>query len=199
MTKRVRLRRERNDDDDNHGQDGYKPGPITDNGVAFRERDPLDLSDLEQGLLIDKHALDDCLLQQSDLFYRVSKQLTMANSRADAAKQGVADAEAAVELSLYRSKDKYTVGEIKAHVAVAPSVKAARKMAADLKFEASQLQALKESYSQRSYAMKELVSLYIANYYGDSDKRSASKMQDAQHMENRRRMREARERNRSDD
>lgn len=177
----------------------YEPDrPVRDNG-AFKSREPMDLSGLEAGLRIRKDALDEGLLQQPDLFYRVSKELTLATSRRDAAKQGVADAEANVELSLHRSKDKYTVGEIKAHVSVAPSVKAARKMLADLQFEVNSLNALKEAFSQRSYALKELVALFIANYYGDIDSRAGRKVEDVTYMENRRKMNEERKRRRGDD
>lgn len=171
---------------------------ITDNG-AFREREPLDLTELEKGLRIHKDALDDDLIQQPDFYYRVGKALTLATSRRDAAKQGVADAEAQVELQLHRSRDKYTVGEIKAQVTVSPSVRQARKMLADLQFEVNALSSLKESFSQRSYALKELVSLFISSYYGDIDARAGRKVSDIKYEDNRRRMNEERKRQRNND
>lgn len=186
------------DSDDDLYEDTHEQEPkhrhIHDTGGAFKQREPMDLSGLEEGLRIEKDALDDGLLQQPDLFYRVSKELTLATSRRDAAKQGVADAEANVELALHRSKDKYTVGEIKAHIAVAPSVKAARKMLADLQYEVNALNGLKEAFSQRSYALKELVALFIANYYGDIDTRAARKVTDVKYMDARKRMNEERKR-----
>jgi hypothetical protein len=193
---RVRVKRRRDDED---AEDNVYLRVLHDSGGVFKQREPLDISGLEEGLRISKDALDDGLLQQPDLFYRVSKELTLATSRRDAAKQGVADAEAQVELGLHRSRDKYTVGEIKAHVAVAPSVKAARKLLADLQYEVNQLNALKEAFSQRSYALKELVSLFIANYYGDIDRSAARRVQDVQANDARRRANAVRKRQERED
>lgn len=179
MAKRLRL-----EDDEREGDDSGK----------FKEREPLDIAGLEEGLRINKNGLDESLLQQPDLFYRVSKELTLATSRRDAAKQGVADAEAHVELGLHRTREKCTVGEIKAHVAVAPSVRQARKLLADLQYEVNQLSALKEAFAQRSYALKELVALYIANYYSEIDTSAGHRAADAKYRDNRRKMNEARKR-----
>jgi hypothetical protein len=59
--------------------------------------------------------------------------------------------------------------------------------------ETALLQALKEAFQQRSYVMKDLVSLYVANYFGDaSGGRSETHLRTKRADENRTAMAEER-------
>lgn len=195
MARRIRTRDSEYDGHGNHGQDGLRTSrsatPIEDNG-EFKAAELIDVSEFEEALLIDKNALDEHLEQQADLFNRVSKALTLATSRRDAAKQAIAEAEAEVELGLHREKEKYTVSEIKAHVTVNPRVRNARRMFADLNRQVMDLAGLKEAFAQRSYAMKELVSLYLGSYWGDDDAKAAKRFRNANADHIRREMSEMR-------
>lgn len=130
------------------------------------------LDRLEQGLKIDEHALDEALTEQPQLFYNVAKELALAISKRDAAKQNVklveAEADAAFRSGAAQSGDKIT------ETAVANAVRADKGViaaGADLiKYDerVALLSALRDAFTQRSYALKDLVSLHLAAYYSQS-------------------------------
>lgn len=137
-----------------------------------------DLRELEDALVIDEHALDEALREQPQLFYRISRAYALEISRRDAAKQALQDEEASVELDFRddaRERErKITEGEVKAHVQTDGRVVAARDRLARLSESVGKLSALKEAFQQRSYALKDLAGLYIANYYTASEHTAAS-------------------------
>lgn len=129
------------------------------------------LEELEAGLRIDKNALDDALEQYPDLFYRVSKQLTHAISIRDAIKQEVSEIEAEVDADVRadaaEKKDKVTEPEVKMMTRLDPKLIKANRDLRNATTRVNELSALKEAFQQRSYAVKDLVSLYVANYFSD--------------------------------
>lgn len=131
-----------------------------------------DLDELEKGLKIDEHALDEALQQQPDLFYRVSKTLAMLTSRRDAMKQEKETVEAQADLTIRRKhardKDKATEGSIRAEIRLDREVIEVGNELLELANLVAQFAALKEAFQQRSYVLKDLVNLYTANYFGDS-------------------------------
>lgn len=141
--------------------------------MAKRERIKRDtdtsIEFLESGLQIDEHALDDALVTQPDFFYRVSKQLAMVVSKRDAAKQALAEEEARCDAQFRKdaldNKEKLTETEIKNMIRLDREVKALSTGMLKLNREVGELTALKEAFQQRSYVLKDLVNLYIANYY----------------------------------
>lgn len=130
------------------------------------------IADLEGSLKIDQHALDEALIQQPDLFYRVSKELTLAVSRRDLAKQEleelIAELGNDVRVTAVRNEEKVTEGGIKEKVTMDNSVKRAEREMLSHSRIVGQLTALKDAYVQRSYMLKDLAGLYVANYYTDS-------------------------------
>lgn len=137
------------------------------------------LEDLEQGLRIDENGLDAALVQQPDLFYRVSKQLAFLSSRRDAKKQELAEEEAKADAETRtvaeRRKEKVTEAEIKSAVRLDPNVMRASKELITLGGQVGALTALKEAFQQRSYVLKDLVNLFVANYYGSNQDGTASR------------------------
>lgn len=132
--------------------------------------DALLFEELERGLAIDEHALDAASLQHSDLFYRVSKGLTKYSNLRDEAKAAVADIESDTDLAVRASVpegQRTTEREIANLVAQEPRVKTARKRLAELSAIVSKYASLKEAYMQRSYALRGLIDLYTAGYFGD--------------------------------
>lgn len=127
------------------------------------------IEELEEGLRIDEQALNDALVSQPELFYRVSKKLTMLVSQHDAKKQELAEEEAKADGEIRetasKEKDKVTETEIKNMIRLDRDVRKVSNELMDLRREVGQLTALKEAFSQRSYVLKDLVKLYIANYY----------------------------------
>lgn len=132
-------------------------------------------------LRIDEHALDDALKHQPDTFYRVSRRLALVISQRDQAKSELAEVEADVERALRRDADtagdKITVAEINAAVRVDKAVKAAQARLHALNLAVGKWAALKEAFVQRSYAIKDLVGLSLANYYTDTSINSTERNQ----------------------
>lgn len=153
--------------------------------------DPADtpITELEEALAIDEHALDEALIRQPDAFYRVSKKLALMASRRDAAKQSLQEEEAYADeraRSSIPENEKATEGAIKALIRLDSKVQEANDKLLKLSRDTALLQALKEAFTQRSYVMKDLVSLYVANYYGDaSGGRSETQLRNKRAEENR--------------
>lgn len=140
------------------------------------------VEELELGLKIDRHNLEVAAQEQPELFYRVSKSYEMAISERDGAEQNVKTAEAEVDREIRKkaanSEEKTTETQIKSQVRIHPKVKAAEDEYLRLKEECGLLQALKDAFKQRGYAIGQLVELYLGNYYseikkdaGDSDRK----------------------------
>lgn len=144
----------------------------------LKPSDPIDrlISDLETGLRIDEHELSGSLLEQPELFYRVSKALALQVSRRDAAKQVVAETEAKVDMEVRRAaqvaEEKITEKQVAAEVLLSSKVQTAVAEHQRLALDVGKLTALKEAFSQRSYVLKDMVALYISNYYGDASNSS---------------------------
>lgn len=158
-----------------------------------------DVRELEAALRIDEHALEEALRDQPETFYRVAKGLALEISRRDGAKQALQDAEFAADLRVRgqaeKQEKKITEGEVRARVHGDDEVVFAREEYARLCESAGKLAALKEAFQQRSYALKDMVGLYIANYYSASENSAAgASMRDRSAGEARARMNEARRR-----
>lgn len=134
-----------------------------------KARDLESVEELEQGLRIDEHALDEALIAQPESFYRVSKRLALLTSRRDAAKQALAEEEARcdgqIRSDAAKEKEKLTETEIKNMIRLDKDVGKAQTELNQLGREVGLLGALKEAFQQRSYVLKDLTSLHIANYY----------------------------------
>lgn len=158
-----------------------------------------DFRDLEGALKIDEYGLDEALSTQPEAFYRVAKSLAMEISRRDAAKQALQDAEADAELRVRDQaeddKKKMVADEVRARVQTDAGVRAARDRLFQLAESVGKLSSLKEAFQQRSYALKDLVGLYIANYYTASENTgAAASLRDRDASEARRRMADERRR-----
>lgn len=155
-----------------------------------------------EGIMIDKHSLDECLVQQPDLFFKISERLALVLSRRDAAKDELkvveSEADEDIRQEAIDNDEKISEAQVKAKITKHASVLKASKRLSALNYEAGQLQALKEAYLQRSYMLKELVSLFLANYYGDgtgsANSKAARAVKDSQYDDNRRALSKERER-----
>jgi hypothetical protein len=136
------------------------------------DQDGFDSREYAAALRIDKNALDEALIEQPDLFYRIAEALAMAISRRDAAKQELeiveAETDRAVRVSMARGGEKTTEPGIKNAVRLHKDVIAATNELGDLQTEVGKISAMKEAYQQRSYVLKDLVALHIRSYYGDT-------------------------------
>lgn len=145
----------------------------------------MDLKELQAQLAIDKTELDDEVIRQPSLFYMVSEQLTDALAERDAAKEELAN----VDADLYATwrtklskdtKNRVTDTMVNMHVQSSADHEQAFTTYLKAKTKAEKLLALKEAFQQRSYMLRDLVSLYSANYYEDTSMRP-TKAQEASH------------------
>lgn len=161
---------------------GAKPSPVrepVERKPSFAERIKSDdaalIQDLREGLQIDKHALDDELIRQPDMLFRVSEALTLRVSQRDAAKQDLTETEAIVDADLRRdasiSDSRVTEKEIESQKKIHPDVKRAVDTLATLNKSVGKLAALKEAFGSRGHTLRDLTSLYAANYFSDSSHR----------------------------
>lgn len=128
-------------------------------------------ADLETGLQIDRNNLDEIVEQHPSLYYEVSKRMAMLVSQRDAAKQYIKEIEGHVYLNI-RNKaradgEKITENELAALQVTNKEVIKAHDTYAELSGEVGKWGALKDAYEQRSYAIKDEVQLYLANYYSE--------------------------------
>lgn len=118
--------------------------------------------ELEQSLKIDRDNLDDALLVQAEAFHRIAKAFTLTKSRRDAAKQAIA------ELKWQNGMRSSKTLQQQIH-------ETARTLLA-LNAELGRLQALKDAFKQRSYALKDLSNLYLGGYFGAELSNPGSKL-----------------------
>lgn len=143
------------------------------------------LAEIQQQLVIDKSVLDDEIIRQPMLFYMVSELFTTALAERDALKEELQAVDADLDFQWRKrlSKDKtakVTETLIKNHVQTSDAHERAFNAWLDAKTKADRLQALKDAFQQRSYMLRDLVSLYSANYYEEASIKP-SKAQEASH------------------
>jgi len=127
------------------------------------------VEDLKTNLFIDKNALDDVLVEQPSLIFKIGEQYSYAVDRRDALKDQLARTLAKLSEEIRELsadvKPKITEGCInnraiqkQEYIEVADEFRKA-------KMEAAILGELKESFVQRSFMVKDLVNLYVNEYF----------------------------------
>lgn len=145
---------------------GTMTGRLTDNAT----RGPDSIIDLEEGLRIDEHELDQAWVGQPETFYRVAKRYQLFISQRDAKKQELAEVEARADLEIRetaaKQNEKVTETEVKGLVRLDRDVARVAGELLGLMRQLGSLSALKEAFEQRGKALDGLTKLYLANYYG---------------------------------
>jgi uncharacterized protein (DUF3084 family) len=142
--------------------------------TGWRARDTAaDLAELEAGLKIDKHALDDECIDQPNRYFLVSEALTMAISQRDAAKQELAEVEAEVDADIRSNWDTEADGRltekmVESQKALNKDVARTKEELAQLAIKVGKLNALKDSYHQRRYMLQGLIDLHLGGYFGSA-------------------------------
>jgi len=154
------------------------------------------LADLQQQLAIDKSVLDDEVIRQPVLFYTISEALTDALARRDGAKEALAFVDAEMDnvcrRKLSKGDAKVTEKMVQNHVQCSYEHGKAFDVYLKAKTYADKLLALKEAFQQRSYMLRDLVSLYSANYYEASSIKPTQATEASHYNANRVRMSNAR-------
>jgi uncharacterized protein (DUF1778 family) len=125
-------------------------------------------------LTIDKLALDDDLAEVGAIFQEVGEEIAYAVSRRDEAKDELARTEADVDNLVRRDAvqtgSKVTDTMAKHAVQLHRDVVGAKARLRNREEELARLQALDRSFTQRGYAIKEMVSLHLAAYFSTTGK-----------------------------
>lgn len=154
------------------------------------------LAELQEQLAIDKSVLDDEVIRQPTLFYMISELLTDAAAERDAAKENLASVDA--ELSgkwrrkLIGAYPRVTDAMVASNVITDPDHEKAFDTYLVSKTKADKFLALKEAFQQRSYMLRDLVSLYSANYYEVSSIKPTQVQEASHYAANRSRISSAR-------
>ena len=142
----------------------------------------------EGRLRINRNKLDDELSDQPQLFWEVSEAFADCVRVRDGFKAALAELWAQLSLDQRLAMDaeglKVTEKAIDARVQTNPKRVVREHQYLEAKAQADWWGAMKEAFTQRSYALKDMVALYIAGYFGDvTPKRTGSQLSDQQHEE----------------
>jgi hypothetical protein len=128
------------------------------------------LADLESTLRINELALEQECRDQPSRLYAVSKRLALLLSQHDAAKQELKEVEADIADRMRQQaaaeESKISEASIASQLPLDLHVQEAANKLRDLKKQMGQYEVLKESFVDRSRALRNLVDLYCSNYYG---------------------------------
>lgn len=138
------------------------------------------IQDLEFGLNIDQDLLEEECATHSESFYHAAKEYALTVSRRDFAKQALAELTAEIDAQLRyeadRADEKTTEPAIAASKLRNLAIRTAQKELLELSRDVGEWGALKEAFEQRSYALRDMVQLWLGNYYGDKPTASAGKV-----------------------
>lgn len=149
------------------------------------------LQEFRPRLRIDRHALDEAIEEQADLFFRISEAYVDAAQVRDTAKVAVEEKYSIIADRLRRGfevrKEKYTEGAIKEGIATSEEYLQTVGEHLDAKKAADRLQGMKDAVEQRGKMLRELAQLYAAGYYSlTSAKGTEGAVKDAAAAEGRR-------------
>lgn len=117
-------------------------------------------------LAIDKGDLDTCLMEQPESYYHVSEAYVNAVSQRDTTKleleEVTAQQDQKIRADALASERKLTETAVQNELRTLPTIMDLHRKLLEQRAAADNWQALKESYQQRSFMLRELVALYIA-------------------------------------
>lgn len=153
-----------------------------DDGEERIDQGPPGLREMEQRLAINRNALEEVCVQHPDNLYKVATAVTYHRSRRDAKKKELEEKEASLYLEIRRrasvQDERITEAEIKAQMTLDRDRRRLITQLAWLNEELSKWEILRDAFLQRSYMIKELVSLYLARYYGDPARGAENRIRD---------------------
>lgn len=138
-----------------------------------------DPDELRHKLRIDKHALDDEVEHQPELYGEVAEAASLSKSQIDSLEEQIKELEADLDTQARADAenegDRITENAIKAIIASDRDRKEMVIELLDARHLQRRLDALTTSFRHRSYALRDMVDLFLASYYSS---RSASGMRE---------------------
>lgn len=154
------------------------PGPST----LSRDQSLRKLERMQVNLTIEQDSLEQACIKQPDYLYHVAEQVSLHRSRRDATKKELEEKEASLYIEIRHrasvQEERITEAEVKAQMTLDRAHRTLTNQLAEANELLSRWEVLKEAFSQRSYMLKELVSLYLARYYGDPARSAEYRMRD---------------------
>lgn len=155
-----------------------------------------ELERLRSGLMVDKHSLDDELMRQPQRFEEVGEAMAMAQAERDYAKEELIQLDAELFAKHRRKIEKSGVRATEALIAAAVNQDPKHQKGISNRIEAQRrlelLSAIKESFNQRSYMIRDLCSLFTASYFERTAVTASSPVKDVKAEKARDKMSEAR-------
>lgn len=153
-----------------------------------------DIDEFRRYLKIDKHALDQELEEQPMLFFKISEAFVKAAAERDMLKEQLATTDAQLDAVAREgfADQKYTEAMVKNEVQTDKKHDTAMLKFLRAKEHADLLQALKEAFQTRSYMIRDLCSLYNANYFEEASVRGTPQTERATYNAGRQRLTEGR-------
>jgi hypothetical protein len=128
------------------------------------------IADLEPGLRIDEHGLEDESCEQSDKYYVVAKQLALTISRKDFLKKKLEETKARAAEKVRReaevADERMTDAICKERVVLDREVREDTDALLKAELDVGLWFALNNAFIQRNEALERLVKLHVAGYYG---------------------------------
>jgi hypothetical protein len=133
-------------------------------------------SELERKLHIDEHNLEHECRNHPEIVYEVGKYLAWLVSMRDEAKQKLKEMEAAADAEIRHDAEvqgeRITEKAVESHKLRHAGVLAAKDEVFKYERAVGAWGALKDAFQSRGYAIRDLIQLYIFNYYGSDMERS---------------------------
>jgi len=137
-----------------------------------------DIGDFDGCLLIDENNLDQELIRQPATLQEISMAYAEAVSMRDTAKQDVERVYASVSLQtredLLSYGKKVTEDTVLQTTLSTAEYREAQDIYLDAKLNCDEWAGLKDAFIQRSFMLRDLVSLYISGYFTDSSIKGGS-------------------------
>lgn len=127
-------------------------------------------AELRLFLAIDKLALDECLMEQPEIYDQVAEAVATAEAERDAAQlrfdELVAEFDQAQREKASKGEKRITDKAIEKQILVLPKVQKQQLELLEKKKEAKLWRALEKAFEQRADMLKKLVDLHIRSTYG---------------------------------
>lgn len=128
-------------------------------------------SELRLFLAIDKHALDECLMEQPEIYAKVAEAVANSEAERDAAQLTLDELSAELSQTLRskspaQGKERVTDKAISEQLLGLPKVQSAHLKLLEKKKEAKLWRALEKAFEQRADMLKKLVDLHLRSTYG---------------------------------
>lgn len=140
--------------------------------LTFLKKNQDNLEELQKGLRIDRHDLDTELVNQPSLYFKVGQFYAEAISVRDKARldrdKEHAELDRYIRQEAHGNNERVTEAQVLSLIKEDVSYDIAQTRYSELCKVAEIWLALKESFQQRSYAIKDLVQLFVSNYYTDN-------------------------------